>query len=154
MEGSKSSDSGSNDDEGSGDPMMNEAIKCVVEAGQASTALLQRRLRLGYARAGRLIDEMEQMGIVGSARGARSPRAKYSLITYAQWLEMNMQKQDTPVMRNTKRGARTAESLQARWYLFCFFWRSVYTPPGRAMWTELRAHAACCRLHRACPMPI
>ena len=41
-----------------------QAIKCVVEAGQASTSLLQRRLRLGYARAGRLIDEMEQMGIV------------------------------------------------------------------------------------------
>ena len=46
--------------------MMDEAIKCVVEAGQASTSLLQRRLRLGYARAGRLIDEMEQMGVVSS----------------------------------------------------------------------------------------
>ena len=92
-QGSKSSDSGSNDDEGSGDPMMNEAIKCVVEAGQASTSLLQRRLRLGYARAGRLIDEMEQMGIVGPHEGSK-PRQV--LITYAQWLEMNMQKQDTP----------------------------------------------------------
>ena len=93
VEGSKSSDNGSNDDEGSGDPMMNEAIKCVVEAGQASTSLLQRRLRLGYARAGRLIDEMEQMGIVGPHEGSK-PRQV--LITYAQWLEMNMQKQDTP----------------------------------------------------------
>ena len=92
VEGSKSSDSGSNDDEDSGDPMMNEAIKCVVEAGQASTSLLQRRLRLGYARAGRLIDEMEQMGIVGPHEGSK-PRQV--LITYAQWLEMNMQKQDT-----------------------------------------------------------
>ena len=79
--------------EDSGDPMMNEAIKCVVEAGQASTSLLQRRLRLGYARAGRLIDEMEQMGIVGPHEGSK-PRQV--LITYAQWLEMNMQKQDTP----------------------------------------------------------
>lgn len=93
VEGSKSSDNGNNDDEGSGDPMMNEAIKCVVEAGQASTSLLQRRLRLGYARAGRLIDEMEQMGIVGPHEGSK-PRQV--LITYAQWLEMNMQKQDTP----------------------------------------------------------
>lgn len=92
-EGAKSSDTGSNDDEGSGDPMMNEAIKCVVEAGQASTSLLQRRLRLGYARAGRLIDEMEQMGIVGPHEGSK-PRQV--LITYAQWLEMNMQKQDNP----------------------------------------------------------
>lgn len=73
------------------DPMMDEAIKCVVEAGQASTSLLQRRLRLGYARAGRLIDEMEQLGIVGPHEGSK-PRQV--LMTYAQWAEMNMQKSD------------------------------------------------------------
>ncbi len=73
------------------DPMMDEAIKCVVEAGQASTSLLQRRLRLGYARAGRLIDEMEQMGIVGPHEGSK-PRQV--LMTYQQWLEMSMQKND------------------------------------------------------------
>lgn len=78
-------------DGGSTDPMMDEAIKCVVEAGQASTSLLQRRLRLGYARAGRLIDEMEQLGIVGPHEGSK-PRQV--LMTYAQWLEMNMQKSD------------------------------------------------------------
>lgn len=76
------------------DPMMNEAIKCVVEAGQASTSLLQRRLRLGYARAGRLIDEMEQMGIVGPHEGSK-PRQL--LITYQQFLEMNMQKSDNEI---------------------------------------------------------
>ncbi len=70
------------------DPMMPEAIKCVVEAGQASTSLLQRRLRLGYARAGRLIDEMEQMGIVGPHEGSK-PRQV--LLTYQQYLEMQMQ---------------------------------------------------------------
>jgi DNA segregation ATPase FtsK/SpoIIIE and related proteins len=79
------------DAEDSRDPMMSEAIKCVVEAGQASTSLLQRRLRLGYARAGRLVDEMEQMGIVGPHEGSK-PRQV--LMTYAQWLEMNMQKPD------------------------------------------------------------
>ena len=73
------------------DPMMPEAIKCVVEAGQASTSLLQRRLRLGYARAGRLIDEMEQMGVVGPHEGSK-PRQV--LITYQQWLEMNMRVSD------------------------------------------------------------
>lgn len=78
-------------DSGSSDPMMDEAIKCVVEAGQASTSLLQRRLRLGYARAGRLIDEMEQLGIVGPHEGSK-PRQV--LMTYAQWAEMNMQKSD------------------------------------------------------------
>lgn len=72
----------------SSDPMMPEAIKCVVEAGQASTSLLQRRLRLGYARAGRLIDEMEQMGIVGPHEGSK-PRQV--LLTYQQYLEMTMQ---------------------------------------------------------------
>ena len=86
--GGKSEDSS---DGGSSDPMMAEAIKCVVEAGQASTSLLQRRLRLGYARAGRLVDEMEQMGIVGPHEGSK-PRQV--LITYQQWLEMSMQKND------------------------------------------------------------
>ena len=76
---------------GSADPMMDEAIRCVVEAGQASTSLLQRRLRLGYARAGRLIDDMEQLGIVGPHEGSK-PRQV--LMTHAQWLEMNMQKSD------------------------------------------------------------
>lgn len=88
----KSSDS-AEDGDGTGDPMMDEAIKCVVEAGQASTSLLQRRLCLGYARAGRLIDEMEQLGIVGPHEGSK-PRQV--LMTYAQWLEKNMQKSDGP----------------------------------------------------------
>ena len=67
--------------------MMSEAIKVVVEAGQASTSLLQRRLRLGYARAGRLIDEMEQMGVVGPHEGSK-PRQV--LLSYQQYLEMQM----------------------------------------------------------------
>ena len=68
-----------------GDAMIPEAVRCVVEAGQASTSLLQRRLRLGYARAGRLIDEMEQMGVVGPHEGSK-PRQV--LITWQQYLEM------------------------------------------------------------------
>ncbi len=73
------------------DPVMEQAIQCVVEAGQASTSLLQRRLRLGYARAGRLIDEMEQMGIVGPHEGSK-PRQV--LMTYQQWLERSMSQSD------------------------------------------------------------
>ena len=87
-EKNSSDDSGGDGDR---DPMMTEAVKCVVEAGQASTSLLQRRLRLGYARAGRLIDEMEQMGIVGPHEGSK-PRQV--LITYQQWLEMSMRRND------------------------------------------------------------
>jgi DNA segregation ATPase FtsK/SpoIIIE, S-DNA-T family len=73
------------------DPMLPEAIKYVVDCGQASTSSLQRRLRLGYARAGRLIDQMEQMGIIGPQEGSK-PRQV--LITYQQYLEMTMQKND------------------------------------------------------------
>ena len=67
-----------------GDPMLNDAIECVVEAGQASTSLLQRRLRLGYARAARIIDQMEERGIVGPYEGSK-PRQV--LITKEQLLE-------------------------------------------------------------------
>ena len=66
------------------DDMMEEAIKVVIEAGQASTSLLQRRLKVGYARAGRMIDDMEQMGIVGPHQGSK-PRDV--LMTYNEWLE-------------------------------------------------------------------
>ncbi len=68
------------------DDKMEEAIKCVIDAGQASTSLLQRRLKVGYARAGRMIDDMEQMGIVGPHQGSK-PREV--LITYNEWLERN-----------------------------------------------------------------
>lgn len=67
-----------------GDDMLEEAIKLVVENGQASTSFLQRRLRLGYARAGRIIDEMEQMGIVGPHVGSKSREV---LMSYQEWLE-------------------------------------------------------------------
>ncbi len=77
------------DTDGDADPMIEQAIECVVEAGQASTSLLQRRLRVGYARAGRLVDEMEQMGIVGPHQGAK-PRDV--LMTKQQWLERNLAK--------------------------------------------------------------
>ncbi|MGN1051186.1 MAG: DNA translocase FtsK, partial [Acutalibacteraceae bacterium] len=68
------------------DSKMEEAIKIVIEAGQASTSLLQRRMKVGYARAGRMIDDMEQMGIVGPHQGSK-PREV--LITYSEWLERN-----------------------------------------------------------------
>jgi S-DNA-T family DNA segregation ATPase FtsK/SpoIIIE len=53
------------------DPLFEEAKRIVIESGKASSSLLQRRLRVGYARAARLIDMLEEKGIVGSADGAK-----------------------------------------------------------------------------------
>lgn len=66
------------------DPVLEEAIKVVVELGQASTSLLQRKLKLGYARAARIIDQMEERGIIGGYEGAK-PRQV--LITKEQLME-------------------------------------------------------------------
>jgi len=57
--------------EGEADEMYEEAVRVVVEIGKASTSTLQRRLRLGYGRAARLIDMMERDGIVGPADGSK-----------------------------------------------------------------------------------
>ena len=59
------------EEENDADPMLDEAIRVVVEAGQASTSLLQRRLKLGYSRAARIIDQMEERGIVGPYEGSK-----------------------------------------------------------------------------------
>ncbi len=67
------------------DPRLPEAVEIVVEAGQASVSMLQRRMRVGYARAGRLIDEMQRRGIVSEADGAK-PRTV--LITREQMNEL------------------------------------------------------------------
>jgi S-DNA-T family DNA segregation ATPase FtsK/SpoIIIE len=67
------------------DEMLPQAIDCVFENGMASTTLLQRRLRLGYARAARLIDEIERLGIIGPPEGSK-PRQ--ILLTKIQWAEI------------------------------------------------------------------
>ena len=67
------------------DPKLAEAVEIVIEAGQASVSMLQRRMRVGYARAGRLIDEMERRGIVSEADGAK-PRSV--LISREQFMSM------------------------------------------------------------------
>ena len=76
---------------GSRDPMINQAIECVIEAGRASASHLQSRLKLGYARASRIINEMEEMGVIGPYEGAK-PRQV--LITKAEFLEMQARSSD------------------------------------------------------------
>ena len=65
-----------------GDEMLPAAVEVILETGQASVSMLQRRLKLGYARAARIVDEMEEKGIVGPFQGSK-PRA--ILITKEQW---------------------------------------------------------------------
>ena len=79
--GSRNDDSSSDDR----DPMIYQAIECVIDAGRASASHLQSRLKLGYARASRIINEMEEMGVIGPYEGAK-PRQV--LITKTEFLEM------------------------------------------------------------------
>ena len=53
------------------DPLLDDAINIVLESGKASTSYLQRRMKIGYSRAARIIDLMEQMGVVGQGEGAK-----------------------------------------------------------------------------------
>ena len=53
------------------DPLIPKAVDVILETGQASTSLLQRRLQVGYARAGRIMDQLESLGIVGPQRGSK-----------------------------------------------------------------------------------
>lgn len=83
--------------DGDSDEMLPKAIEVVVEAQMASTTLLQRRLRLGYARAARLVDELESRGIVGPFEGSKPRKV---LISKQQWLEMNAMSDDIPAVQD------------------------------------------------------
>ncbi len=66
------------------DDLIEQAIEVVVSAGQASTSNLQRRLKLGYARAARIMDELEEMGIIGPYEGAKPRRVLMSKLQYEE----------------------------------------------------------------------
>lgn len=75
------------------DELLNAAVDVVLETGQASVSMLQRRLKLGYARAARLVDQMEERGYVGPFEGSK-PRQL--LIDKAKWQELKMAKAPAP----------------------------------------------------------
>lgn len=83
--GKGGSDGEPNSEEFGGDEMLPAAVDVFMETGQASVSMLQRRLKLGYARAARIVDEMEEKGIVGPFQGSK-PRT--ILITKDQWEAM------------------------------------------------------------------
>ncbi|MBE6904016.1 MAG: DNA translocase FtsK [Ruminococcaceae bacterium] len=75
------------------DEMLPAAIEVVVEAGMASVSLLQRKLKLGYARAARIVDQLEQKGIVGPYEGAKPRQVLISKVQYQEML-MNTEKSE------------------------------------------------------------
>jgi len=72
-------------DGGEDDPMLRQALELAVESGKISTSLIQRRLQLGYGRAAKLIDRMEQMGYVSPPDGQRPRKV---LITKQEFMEL------------------------------------------------------------------
>ena len=76
-----------------GDELLPAAVEVVLETGQASVSMLQRRLKLGYSRAARLVDQMEERGYVGPFEGSK-PRQL--LITREKWQELQMAKGTAP----------------------------------------------------------
>ena len=92
----------SDDDEPAGKPeydeLLPQAVDVIFDTKQASVSMLQRRLKLGYSRAARIVDQMEEMGIIGPFEGSK-PRQ--ILITREQWLEMQ-----------TTQGTAPTETLQ------------------------------------------
>ncbi len=74
------------------DPFLDEAIETVIETRQASTSFIQRRFKVGYARAGRIIDQMEERGIISGYQGSK-PREV--LMTKERWQELKMSTSDS-----------------------------------------------------------
>ena len=87
QDGKKGSSGADSDEDSDSDPMFQQAVDVVIDAGQASTSLLQRRCKLGYARAARIMDQMEQEKIIGPYEGAK-PRTV--LVNKAQWEERKL----------------------------------------------------------------
>lgn len=92
-----------------GDELLPDAVDVVLETGQASVSMLQRRLKLGYARAARIVDEMEEKGIVGPFQGSK-PRS--ILITKEQWSAMRSGSSDIPE-ENAATTASADDSVEA-----------------------------------------
>lgn len=71
------------------DPFLMEAIESVVETGQASTSFIQRRFKIGYARAGRIMDQMEERGIISGYQGSKPREILMSIDRWNELKSMN-----------------------------------------------------------------
>ncbi len=88
-QGNKSNNASDSEEGGEYDEMLVAACECVIEAKMASTSLLQRKLKLGYARAARVVDQMEELGVVGPFEGSK-PR--HVLVTMDEFRELCVQR--------------------------------------------------------------
>ena len=93
------------EDEDDVDPFLNEAIDTVIGIGQASTSLIQRKFKVGYARAGRIIDQMEARGVISGYAGSK-PREV--LISKERWQELNM----SPSINNNQEADNQGDDTQ------------------------------------------
>ena len=75
------------------DPFLQDAIDTVVETGQASTSFIQRRFKVGYARAGRIIDQMEERGVISGYQGSKPREVLWTLEKLAE-MKMGTQKEE------------------------------------------------------------
>ncbi len=87
----------SNDEDDDTDELLMDAIDVVVETGQASTSFIQRRFKVGYARAGRIIDQMEERGIISGFQGSK-PREV--LMSKERWEELKMSSNENASQNN------------------------------------------------------
>ena len=85
------------DEDDTTDPLLDEAIEMVIETRTASASFIQRRFKVGYARAGRIIDQMEERGIVSSYQGSK-PREV--LMSKERWQELKMAPSQEPEENN------------------------------------------------------
>lgn len=91
MEKLEHGDEHTEDDPGDSDELLSQAIEIAVESGQISVSMVQRRLKVGYSRAGRIVDQMEARGIIGPHEGSK-PRQV--LLTKQQYYEMTMHSEE------------------------------------------------------------
>ncbi len=98
------------EDDDDTDPFLMDAIDVVVETGQASTSFIQRRFKVGYARAGRIIDQMEERGVISGYQGSK-PREV--LMTKERLAELKMATAPTPVTEKKENNIeKTVEAIK------------------------------------------
>ncbi len=98
------------DDDGDdeADEMLPDAIRIVVEMQQASTTMLQKKLKLGYARASRIIDDLEERGIIGPSEGAKPRKV---LLSKQQYMEMSALSSDGKISMNRQSTEQSFEDV-------------------------------------------